>query len=41
MDAADQAAASSTPSASAEPEGNDLGSAKKEDTIEGEFTEKA
>jgi len=41
MYAADQAAASSTPSASAEPEGNDLGSAKKEDTIEGEFTEKA
>ena len=41
MYAADQAAASSSASASAEPEGNDRGSAKKEDTIEGEFTEKA
>ncbi len=40
MYAADQASAASAAPASAEPEGNDLGSAKKEDTIEGEFTEK-
>jgi len=37
MYAADQAAGASP---EAEPEGNDLGQAKKEDTIEGEFTEK-
>ena len=37
MYAADQAAAASP---TAEPEGNDPGHAKKEDTIEGEFTEK-